>query len=59
MCAVQGGRSVDTTMGFTPLEGLVMGSRCGESSASSVGKRREAAGSCGKLDWEEANGGLG
>lgn len=30
MCAVQGGRSVDTSMGFTPLEGLVMGSRCGE-----------------------------
>lgn len=30
MCAVQGGRSVDTSMGFTPLEGLVMGSRCGD-----------------------------
>lgn len=30
MCAVQGGRSVDTSMGFTPLEGLMMGSRCGE-----------------------------
>ena len=29
MTAVQGGRSVDTTMGFTPLEGLVMGTRCG------------------------------
>ncbi|NTV79978.1 MAG: acetate kinase [Candidatus Aminicenantes bacterium] len=27
--AVAGGRSVDTTMGFTPLEGLVMGTRCG------------------------------
>jgi acetate kinase len=27
--AVDGGRSVDTTMGFTPLEGLVMGTRCG------------------------------
>ncbi|RME25775.1 MAG: acetate kinase [Deltaproteobacteria bacterium] len=27
--AVQGGRSVDTSMGFTPLEGLVMGTRCG------------------------------
>jgi len=27
--AVEGGRSVDTTMGFTPLEGLVMGTRCG------------------------------
>lgn len=28
--AVQGGRSVDTSMGFTPLEGLVMGTRCGD-----------------------------
>src|SRR5512137_2781600 len=30
MTAVQGGRSVDTSMGFTPLEGLVMGTRCGD-----------------------------
>lgn len=29
-CAIRGGRSVDTSMGFTPLEGLVMGSRCGD-----------------------------
>lgn len=29
LCAVLGGRSVDTTMGFTPLEGLVMASRSG------------------------------
>ncbi len=28
-CAVAGGRSVDTTMGFTPLEGLVMATRSG------------------------------
>jgi acetate kinase len=28
--AIRGGRSVDTSMGFTPLEGLVMGSRCGD-----------------------------
>ena len=28
--AVQGGRSVDTSMGLTPLEGLVMGTRCGD-----------------------------
>jgi acetate kinase len=27
--AIQGGRSVDTTMGFTPLEGLMMGTRSG------------------------------
>jgi acetate kinase len=29
LAAVQGGRSVDTTMGFTPLEGLMMGTRSG------------------------------
>ena len=29
LCAVRGGRSVDTTMGFTPLEGLMMGTRSG------------------------------
>jgi acetate kinase len=28
--AVDAGRSVDTTMGFTPLEGLVMATRCGD-----------------------------
>ncbi|MFH1941708.1 MAG: acetate kinase [bacterium] len=28
--AIAGGKSVDTTMGFTPLEGLVMGTRCGD-----------------------------
>jgi len=30
MAAIMDGKSVDTTMGFTPLEGLVMGSRCGD-----------------------------
>jgi acetate kinase len=30
MTAVRGGRSVDTSMGMTPLEGLVMGTRCGD-----------------------------
>lgn len=29
LCALQAGRSIDTTMGFTALEGLVMGTRCG------------------------------
>jgi len=28
--AVDGGKSVDTSMGLTPLEGLVMGTRCGD-----------------------------
>ncbi|MEN8221869.1 MAG: acetate kinase [Acidobacteriota bacterium] len=30
MAAVKYGKSVDTTMGFTPLEGLMMGTRCGD-----------------------------
>ena len=30
LCAIAGGRSVETTMGFTPLAGLVMGTRCGD-----------------------------
>ncbi len=29
-CAIEGGNSVDTSMGFTPLEGLVMGTRSGD-----------------------------
>jgi acetate kinase len=29
-CAIEGGRSVDTSMGMTPLEGLVMGTRSGD-----------------------------
>jgi acetate kinase len=29
-CAIKNGISIDTSMGFTPLEGLVMGSRCGD-----------------------------
>lgn len=28
--AVNGGKSIDTTMGFTPLAGLLMGTRCGD-----------------------------
>ncbi|MDA9498303.1 acetate/propionate family kinase [Bradyrhizobium sp. CCBAU 11357] len=29
LCALRNGRSIDTTMGLTPLDGLVMGTRCG------------------------------
>ncbi|WFU26684.1 acetate/propionate family kinase [Bradyrhizobium sp. CB1717] len=29
LCALRDGRSADTTMGLTPLDGLVMGTRCG------------------------------
>ena len=29
-CAIQQGHSIDTSMGLTPLEGLMMGTRCGD-----------------------------
>ncbi len=34
--AVDGGKSVDTTMGFTPLDGVLMGTRCGAVDPSAV-----------------------
>ena len=33
-CAISGGASVDTSMGYTPLEGLVMGTRAGDIDAA-------------------------
>ncbi|MDP9170887.1 MAG: acetate kinase [Acidobacteriota bacterium] len=36
VCAINGGESIDTSMGFTPLEGLVMGSRSGDIDAGAV-----------------------
>jgi acetate kinase len=33
-CAIQNGQSIDTSMGFTPLEGLMMGSRSGDIDAA-------------------------
>lgn len=36
VCAVDRGRSIDTSMGFTPLEGLVMGARSGDLDASAL-----------------------
>lgn len=46
LAAVAGGRSVDTTMGFTPLEGLVMATRAGSVDP-------------GLLLWVERHSGLG
>lgn len=36
MTAVLDGKSFDTSMGFSPLDGLVMGTRCGQVDASAV-----------------------
>lgn len=30
MCAIKNGKSIDTSMGFTPMEGLLMGTRAGD-----------------------------
>ncbi|MGV1050157.1 MAG: acetate/propionate family kinase [Solirubrobacterales bacterium] len=46
LAAVQGGRSVETTMGFTPLEGLVMATRAGSVDP-------------GLLLWVQRHGGIG
>jgi acetate kinase len=47
--AIAGGRSVDTSMGLTPLEGLVMGTRSGDVDPSLVAFMHRSAG----LDAEE------
>lgn len=36
LCAVKGGKSIDTSMGFTPLAGVPMGTRCGDIDPSIV-----------------------
>ena len=36
LCAIRDGHAVDTTMGFTPLDGLVMGTRCGSIDPAAV-----------------------
>ncbi len=38
ICAIKNGKSYDTSMGFTPLEGLVMETRCGDLDPSIVTK---------------------
>ena len=36
LCAVKGGKSINTSMGFTPLAGVMMGTRAGEMDASVI-----------------------
>ena len=36
ICAIQNGKSIDTSMGLTPLEGLLMGTRCGDIDANAI-----------------------
>ena len=35
-CAIKAGKSIDTSMGMTPLEGLMMGTRCGDIDATVI-----------------------
>lgn len=44
MAAIDRGRSVDTSMGFTPLEGLVMGTRSGDIDPAAVLRMMEHEG---------------
>ncbi len=58
--AIEGGRSVDTSMGFTPLEGLVMGTRSGDIDPSVVEylARREGVEAAEVVDWLNTRSGL-
>ncbi len=55
MTAVQGGRSVETSMGLSPLEGLVMGTRSGDIDPAVVGYMAEATGRSGAEVLAELN----
>jgi acetate kinase len=58
--AVQGGRSVDTSMGLTPLEGLMMGTRTGDVDPSLVGYLARSEGVTTEVveDWLNRRSGL-
>jgi acetate kinase len=51
VAAVKNGKSVETSMGFTPLEGLIMGTRCGDIDPAIVTYLQEYAG----MSLEEVN----
>ncbi len=44
VAAIAGGRSIDTSMGLTPLEGLVMGTRCGDIDPAIIFRLERAGG---------------
>jgi acetate kinase len=59
-CAIRAGRSVDTSMGFTPLEGLVMGTRSGDLDPALVGylAREEKVDAAEVENWLNKRSGL-
>jgi len=59
-CAVRDGRSIDTSMGFTPLEGLMMGTRSGDIDPAIVGylARKEGVDVARVEEWLNEESGL-
>ena len=59
-CAIRSGKSVDTSMGFTPLEGLVMGTRSGDLDPALVSylADRESVGAAEIESWLNKRSGL-
>ena len=55
LCAIDHGRSVDTSMGFTPAEGLVMGTRCGDIDAGVLAFLERADGTTASQSEELLN----
>ena len=55
LCAIEGGRSVATTMGFTPMEGLVMATRCGSIDPGLLLHQLRAGMSAAELDSQLNN----
>lgn len=60
VCAVKNGKCVDTSMGMTPLEGLVMGTRCGDIDPSIIEHlvTREGYSAAGVMDMLQKQSGL-
>ena len=50
MAAIKNGKVIDTTMGLTPLEGLMMGTRCGDIDAAAVVRLAEMGNSPKEID---------
>ena len=50
MAAIRGGKVIDTTMGLTPLEGLMMGTRCGSIDPAAVIKLIELGNTPAEVD---------
>jgi acetate kinase len=59
-CAIRAGESIDTSMGFTPLEGLVMGTRSGDVDPALVSFLAESEGvAAGEVEhWLNKRSGL-